>query len=58
MKLDETIIGYIAVTYGHDHQLEMYRSFELLDMFGNTYYDQEFIDFIGNVQEGNILTIF
>lgn len=46
MKLDETIIGYIAVTYGHDHQLEMYRSFELLDMFGNTYYDQEFIDFI------------
>lgn len=50
MKLDETIIGYTAITFSHDTQLEMYRAFELLEMFGYTYYDQQFIDLIAKTE--------
>ncbi len=43
MKLDEMTIGYMAISYSHERQLEMYRSFELLDLFGMKYYEDDFI---------------
>lgn len=42
MKLDEMTIGFMAISFSHERQLEMYRSFELLDLFGLKYYEDDF----------------
>jgi hypothetical protein len=38
----------MAISFDHHRQLEMYRSFELLDMFGENYYEDDFISLLSD----------
>lgn len=45
-SLSEEILSYISVTYAKEEQVDIFSSFDLLDQFGNKFYEQKYIELI------------